>query len=232
MKADSPWADVILLGVVSAALLFFWNSPVLIPLKILIVLFHELSHALMTIVTGGEVVSMTLSGDQGGAVLSRGGNRFLTLSAGYLGSLAFGCVLYLLARGSNLDALWSGLLAVVLALTAFIFVRNVFGFGFSLGAAIALGLLARFGGASANDIVLKTVGLASMLYVPADIVSDTLSRSHLRSDARMLAEEFGGFTQMWGVLWLIIAIIAIATTLYVGWHRSPPSAKIPPSNAA
>jgi len=225
MKADSPWADVILLSTLSAALLFFWDSPALVPLKILIVLFHELSHALMTIVTGGEVVSMTLSGDQGGAVLSRGGNRFLTLSAGYLGSLLFGCGLYLLARGSKRDALWSGMLALVLALTALIFTRNLFGFVFSLGAAIAVGLLARFGGASANDIVLKAVGLASMLYVPADIVSDTLSRSHLRSDARMLAEEFGGFTQMWGVLWLVIAVVAIAGTLYLGWRRPAGAAK-------
>ncbi|MCB1608444.1 MAG: M50 family metallopeptidase [Xanthomonadales bacterium] len=219
MKVESPWTDLLLLGLISGALVFFWTSPALIPLKILIVLFHELSHALMTIATGGEVVSMTISADQGGEVLSRGGNRFLTLSAGYLGSLLFGCVLYLLARGSRRDALWSATLAVILGLTALIFTRNLFGFGFSLGAAIALGALARWGGASANDLVLKTVGLASMLYVPADIVSDTLTRAHLRSDARMLAEEFGGMTQLWGLLWLLVAVATIGITLYLGWRR-------------
>ena len=206
MKVESPWTDLLLLGLISGALVFFWTSPALIPLKILIVLFHELSHALLTIATGGEV-------------LSRGGNRFLTLSAGYLGSLLFGCVLYLLARGSRRDALWSATLAVILGLTALIFTRNLFGFGFSLGAAIALGALARWGGASANDLVLKTVGLASMLYVPADIVSDTLTRAHLRSDARMLAEEFGGMTQLWGLLWLLVAVATIGITLYLGWRR-------------
>lgn len=219
MNVESPWTDLLLLAIIGAALLFFWTSPALVPLKILIVLFHELSHALMTVVTGGEVVSLTLSPDQGGAVLSRGGNRFLILTAGYLGSLAIGCLLYLLARGSKRDALWSGLLAVVLALTAFIFARNLFGFAFTFGAAVAIGAIARWGGAAVNDLVLKTVGLASMLYVPADIVSDTLSRAHLRSDARMLAEEFGGFTQMWGLLWLLIAVAAIGVTLFFGWRR-------------
>lgn len=224
MNVESPWTDLLLLGIIGAALLLFWTSPALVPLKILIVLFHELSHALMTVVTGGEVVSLTLSPDQGGEVLSRGGNRFLILTAGYLGSLAIGCLLYLLARGSKRDALWSAMLAIVLALTAFIFTRNLFGFGFTLGAALAIGAIARWGGAGVNDLVLKTVGLASMLYVPADIVSDTLSRAHLRSDARMLAEEFGGFTQMWGLLWLLIAVAAIGVTLFYGWRRPHTSA--------
>ena len=38
---------------------------------------------------------------------------------------------------------------------------------------------------------------------------DTIRRSGLQSDARMLAEEFGGTTVMWGGLWLIVAVLVI-----------------------
>ncbi len=221
MTRVSPWQDLLTVVITAAVLIFFWTSPWLAPLKILVVLFHELSHALMTIFTGGEVVSLQLSSDQGGMVLSRGGNRFLILSAGYLGSLLFGCVLFLLARGSTRDGLWTGLLAVLLLLTAIWFARNIFALVFSIGAAAVLGATARWGGVWVNDLILKIVGMASMLYAPADIISDTLLRSHLRSDARMLAEEFGGFTQFWGVLWLLISVAVITATLWYGFRMQP-----------
>ncbi|MCB1588545.1 MAG: M50 family metallopeptidase [Xanthomonadales bacterium] len=211
-----PWSDLLTVLLTAIALIWLWTSPWLAPLKILIVLFHELSHALMTIITGGEVVSLELSSNQGGMVLSRGGSRFLILSAGYLGSLLFGCVLFLLARGSRRDGWWTGLLAVLLLATALWFARNSFALVFSLGAAACLAITARWGGAWLNDQVLKVVGIASMLYAPADIISDTLLRAHLRSDARMLAEEFGGFTQFWGLLWLVISVLVIGATLWTG----------------
>jgi hypothetical protein len=64
--------------------------------------------------------------------------------------------------------------------------------------------------------VLRIVGLASMFYVPNDIISDTITRSHLASDARILAEEFGGATILWGGLWLAISLAVIALTLRFG----------------
>ena len=83
-----------LFGIV-VVVFIFWSSPVLYPLKLLVVFFHESSHAIMTVLTGGEVKELMLSPEQGGHVMSKGGNRFLTLSAGYLGSLMWGIIIYL-----------------------------------------------------------------------------------------------------------------------------------------
>ena len=58
-----------------------------------------------------------------------------------------------------------------------------------------------------------------MAYVPLDIWSDTISRSHLRSDARMLAEEFGGFTLMWGGIWMAISLMAIVWVIRTSLSR-------------
>jgi hypothetical protein len=60
-----------------------------------------------------------------------------------------------------------------------------------------------------NDFLLRLIGLTSMAYVPLDIYSDTISRSYLRSDAAMLAAEFGGSTVLWGVIWILISLIVI-----------------------
>jgi hypothetical protein len=52
--------------------------------------------------------------------------------------------------------------------------------------------------------------------VPYAIFSDTIARAHLRSDARMLAEELGGTPTFWGLLWLAISLAAIFTSLRYG----------------
>jgi len=64
-----------------------WQTPLVTPLKILVVYLHELSHGIAAIVTGGEIVKISISPDIGGVIWTRGGSRFLVLSAGYLGSL-------------------------------------------------------------------------------------------------------------------------------------------------
>ena len=49
--------------------------------------------------------------------------------------------------------------------------------------------------------------MTSCLYAIYDIKSDVLDRPHLRSDARMLAEHTGVPTEVWGVIWIALAVI-------------------------
>ena len=75
-----------------------WWSPVIYPLKLFVVLLHEAGHAAAAVATGGVVQRILVTPDQGGVCYCPGGNAFLTLSAGYLGSLFFGALILLLAR--------------------------------------------------------------------------------------------------------------------------------------
>jgi len=79
----------------TALVMALWTTPVILPLKILVVFFHELSHGLAALLTGGEIVSLSVNPEQGGVTLMRGGSRFAILSAGYVGSLLFGVALLL-----------------------------------------------------------------------------------------------------------------------------------------
>jgi hypothetical protein len=185
-----------------------WNTWAVYPLKVLVVFFHELSHGLAAILTGGSIVEIELSREQGGTCITQGGNRFLILSAGYLGSLLFGGTLLLLAARSRNDKAITMTLACVLLGVTLLFVRPWFGFGmvFGLATATALFLAAQFLGKVGNDWLVQIIGLTSCLYAVLDIKSDILDRPEVRSDARMLAELTGIPTIVWGVIWLVLAL--------------------------
>lgn len=202
-----PAAHLAALVLVAAGLMALGGTPWTAPLEILIVFFHEASHALMTLLTGGKVVAMQVTVERGGEVLSQGGNRFLTLSAGYLGSLLIGALLLVSAAHSRHDRAILAALSLAMALATILFMRNAFGLGYGIAMALILLGIARFLPAAASDSVLRLIGVMSLLYVPRDIFSDTIERSHLRSDAYMLAEEFGGSTWLWGGIWLLISLV-------------------------
>ena len=193
-----------------------WQTPVVAPLKILIVYLHELSHDIAVLFTGGSVESLTVDANQGGLVISRGGNRFLSLSAGYLGSLIIGALLFVAAVRTQADRAVLGILGGVMLLTTLLYSREVFAVGFGLAAGAAMLAIARFLPRDYSDLILRVIGLASMIYVPYDIFSDTIQRSYLQSDARMLAQEFGGATMMWGALWIVLSLGVLALCLRYG----------------
>ena len=179
-----------------------WWSPVIYPLKLFVVLLHEAGHATAAVATGGVVQRIVVTPDQGGVCYCPGGNAFLTLSAGYLGSLLFGALILLLARIRRPPPRESTTLigVAVLALTA-LYVRNPFGILF--GALFGAGMIAlRAAGRTVHVVVLTALGLTSCLYALLDIKSDVLDRPHLDSDAHMLAELTGIPTVLWGVLWI------------------------------
>lgn len=193
--------------------LALWSTPVLLPLKILVVFFHELAHLLTLLATGGTPTALSLTANEGGAVTGYGGNRFLVLSAGYLGSLLIGLALFQSALSTRADRWIMGALGLLLLAVAALYIRQGFALGFTVAAGGLMLASARFLPHGPNDFLLRLIGLSSMIYVPLDIISDTLARAHLDSDARMLAREIGGTTMIWGLIWLALALVIIAIAL-------------------
>ena len=199
---------------------FLWNTWIIYPLKILVVFFHELSHGLAAIVTGGRIVEIQLAASEGGLCVTSGGSRFLTLTAGYLGSLAFGGAILLLAARSRHDRYVSMALGAIVLLVCLVWIRPVLGFGFLFASLAGCALIAAgaYLPGGANDLLNKTIGLTSCLYAVMDIKSDILARPGLRSDATMLAELTGVPGLVWGILWIVIAagagvfLLAVAMT--------------------
>jgi len=213
--------QLLILFSVIIAIFFLWSTPALYPLKLLIVFFHESSHALMTIATGGQVIELEIDRLQGGHVISAGGNRFITLTAGYLGSLIWGVVIYLLAVGSKYDKAIMFCLGIIIMAVTTLFVRDLFAFGFSGLTGLFMILMGVKAPMQINDIILRVMGVTSMSYIPLDVYSDTIARTSLRSDAFMLAEEFGGTTVLWGTIWLLVSVVILIATLKISLKFSP-----------
>ena len=204
-----------------AALWFLWNSVAIYPLKIFVVLLHEVSHAAALLATGGSVERITLDPYQGGATFGAGGNAFLVLSAGYLGSLGWGTLLVAAGRTRRLrpETVVGVVGALVVALTI-LYVRNVFGFGFGVlfgaGLVLAAGRLPSLW----NARLLLVLGLTSCLYAVLDIKSDVLDRPGLPSDAAMLSELTGIPTVLWGGLWIGAALTVCVLLFRWAWRRA------------
>lgn len=191
-----------------------WDTAIIYPVKLFVVLLHEVSHAGAAVATGGTVERILLNANQGGATYTLGGNAFLTLSAGYLGSLLWGALFIMLAFNRWLRPRWilGGVGASVLLLTLFL-VRGFFGMGFGILFAAALLAGAKFLSQGVNRALLLGLGLTSTLYAILDIKSDVLDRPQLPSDAAMLAEMTGIPTAAWGFLWIGIALLVSAWLL-------------------
>lgn len=196
-----------LLGLVFVILLL-WRTPVVYPMKILVVFFHELSHGLAAIMTGGRIDHIQLVAAEGGLCVTQGGNALVILTAGYLGSLVWGgAILQAAARMTNPRSL-SLAMGVLLGLVTLLYVRPLVSFGFLFGALVAAALCLAGSklNADVNRYALKAIGLTSLMYAPLDIITDVLFRPQLPSDARRLAEFTFIPTIIWGLLWTAVAL--------------------------
>ena len=139
---------------------FLWDTALVYPLKIFVVLLHEVSHALAAVGTGGFIEKITLDPRQGGACYCPGGNAFLTLSAGYLGSLAWGALMVEGARATRIRSDWvNGLIGGVVVLLTALYVRSWFGFFFGIAFGLALFGFSRKASEGLNRGLLLTLGM-------------------------------------------------------------------------
>ena len=194
---------------------FLWNTLFVYPLKIFVVFMHEVSHGLAAIATGGRILEIQINPQQGGHALTQGGSRFWTLTAGYLGSLLWGGVILLLAARTRFDKAISILIGFGMVAISIGFGESTFTYLFGIGFGVALIAIGFYLPEVVNDWILRIIGVTSCLYAILDIKSDVLDRSSLRSDARMLSEVTGIATEIWGALWILIAIALTIWFLYL-----------------
>lgn len=197
----------------AAVVYVFWSTVFVWPLRVFVVLLHEVSHGLAAVLTGGRIVSIELSPLEGGLCTTLGGWPFVIASAGYLGSALFGALFLVLGfRGRpRTHRTVTGVLGAALVLLTLVYVRSVFGFAYGLVAGALLLAVARWLPEGASSFVLRLLGVTSLLYAPWDITSDLILRSIPASDAGALARMTGIPALAWGVLWL-------AASLAIAWR--------------
>jgi len=185
------------------ALWLLWNTPIVYPVKIFVVLLHEISHAVVAVATGGTIQRIEVSPLQGGLCYCSGGNDFLTASAGYLGSFAWGAAMFSAARSRRIKAEWvTGFIGLLVTALTVLYVRTPFGVVFGVVFGLAMVGSSWKVSRSLNRSLLLALGLTSALYAVLDIKSDILDQPLAESDAYALAQMTGLPTLFWGVLWI------------------------------
>ncbi|NPB03531.1 MAG: M50 family metallopeptidase [Thermotogae bacterium] len=194
-------------------LVFFWESNVLYPVRMLAVFFHELGHIIAAYSTGGHVKEFVLHPAEGGYVLSRGGNTFWVGIWGYLGSLIFGALILALSDRTKFDKPLAALLGLLIVFIGAAFGETLFTFLFCLIIGAGLFAVALFLPREINDLLLRFLGFAVMLYTPYDVFLDVFVANGYVSDAGLLSSKVGGVPRLWGGIWILVSVAVIGGTL-------------------
>lgn len=212
---------VVLCGMFLCAL-FLWDFPLLYPVKVFVVLLHEISHGLAAVLTGGSIVGIDVSSNLGGVCRFQGGWPLVVLPAGYIGSMLWGGVILLAAARSRADKAIAATIGAVVVLVTLFYVRGGFGMAFGLLFGLGMGAMAFFAPPKVNDIVVKFLGITSILYAVIDIKEDLISRTVPGSDAYVMSQKLFLPPVFWGVMWLVIALAAAFLFLRAACRPVPP----------
>jgi len=108
-----------------AALLINVIPVVSTPFLYLTTIFHELSHGLAALLTGGSVVEFALQLNGAGHLVSRGGNQFIITFSGYFGASVWGALLFHSAQHVRVAKLTLGALLVLFICTLVLWVSSL-----------------------------------------------------------------------------------------------------------
>ncbi|CAL1703338.1 unnamed protein product [Somion occarium] len=208
-------------GVYIVVIAILWHVPyisfIIYPFKLLTVGFHEMSHALVGVLTCAKIHSIELDPDEGGATRMSGGIPWLTLPAGYLGSSLIGAALITCGFNTNASKVATIALAAFFLVTLWWARRNWITWVLILGMSGLIILFWFVAQSVALRYLVLFIGVMSCLYVLWDIVDDTISRKVNGSDASSFAKICGCCpSQVWGVLWLLEAFAFFAGGILVG----------------
>lgn len=195
-----------------------WGQFLLFPFKLFTTWVHESSHALMTLMVGGSVSSITIEPDSGGLTQSMvPASRIaqgLVSSAGYLGASVVGCLLMAATRVDRWAhrVLWS--IGSCMLLTLLFWMRNAFGFVVVLAWGLALVLLARRGSGNIARFVLSLLAIQVALEAVYDIRVLFLVQG-APSDAASMARIFLLPSWVWASAWMLASVAMLGGTLWV-----------------
>ncbi len=208
--ANSPLQFMVLLALAGAVTYVPYLG---VPFKWLESFFHELSHALATLITGGVVSHIQLFPNGAGLCFSAGGSPVLIGFAGYAGAALWGLLLFMMASWpKGIRPAFTLLGALVLVVLLF-YARDVLTIGILIVLSGLFFLPLKLAGAAWLVSMLRFMALIVLLNA---IKSPTyLWGLDGQGDAELLAGLIWVPAFVWIGLWLLIA----AGCLWLCWRR-------------
>lgn len=236
--AEDAKPQVLLLLLATIITIVLWFIPyaeyLVYPVRLFVTFIHESSHALVAVLTGGSVQSLTIASDGSGLTYVAPSGLFggvLTSSAGYLGTTIFGVLmLYLIRkRFSPNKILTAEGIFVAVMLVVFTIVSPIFNFlslqvayssilftilagGLLAAVLIGLGIFSSPRVASFSVAFLAVQCLLNALFDLKNVlmINSPLVGSDMANDAANMAAvtHVPGF--FWVVIWIGISLLMIS----------------------
>ena len=217
-----------------------WNTVVIKPLKIFTVFLHELGHSLMALVFGNGIQGFRINLDESGYALTLPKSEFsafMIANGGYLGSVFF-ALLILKLKNTFVKKYILGASAILLLGVSIAYGKSVFTIIYAAIFAGLILLLYMLKNEKLNDWVIDIIGVSCAAYAVYDTFVDTIllqinhklnfitgwGAEQPLTDAVMIERMTHVPAVVWGILWLIIACVAVYTTIS-GKKRSSYSGK-------
>jgi len=205
---------LILIGMFIIAIAL-WDTVVIYPIKIFVVMLHEISHGLMAELVGGDIIKIEINQMMGGSCTSSRPPgfwpSFMIASAGYLGSLIWGVIIFLTASRTKYARILASAIGIGSLIITYYVIKSgeLFGILFCTGFTLFMFASVKYLPLHLLQYLLKFIGLTSCLYVILDIKSDLISRSGIGSDADRIAEMTGIPSVVIGIAWMAIAVVIV-----------------------
>ena len=221
-RFEEHWHSLLYLQIAAYAIvMLLWALPLPNPVKVLAVTFHELSHGMAALLTGGRVFGFAIAPSGAGVTFGVGGYFPAILVAGYAGSCLAGAAIYA-ASVKYRPQTCIVFLEFFMVATALLGWLNSYTMLFAL-TSMALMAFALWLPEWVQLLFLRLAGSACCLYAPLEVLSDALGAGgppsvmgyRTESDLAQLAELSGIPALSIGVL--IMTVQAALVVYLIRW---------------
>lgn len=252
--ADDARPQAKLLGIATVLTIALWFIPyaeyALYPTRLFVTFIHESSHALIALITGGAVQSLTIASDGSGVAYSAPSSLFgaiFTSSAGYLGTTIFGVILLFLMRKNVaaqkvLFCIGAALAIITLVFGVVLPAFNILSLqvGFSsvaftvaVGLALSVGLmaLALYSNPKIANLAVAFLAVQCLLNALSDlktlffINAPLIGNDNISTDAGNMASATGVPAIVWTVMWIAISagVVLLGFRMYMAARSASPT---------
>jgi len=179
-----------------------------VPFKWLESYFHEISHGISALVTGGTIVQIQLFPNGAGLCTTRGGLSFVISFMGYAGAIFWGTLIYAIASvHQRIAQVFSGLVICLLILSLVFWVRDIL--SFIIVTVLLVIFVAQFKLPKSNylQMALKLTGilvLVNSLYSPWYLIDGrSLGDGAALAELTMIPEF------IWVLIWSLLGLLSL-----------------------
>ena len=207
-SSASFWQKYQLYVLLIAAIVIRQIPLVSIPLNWLETYFHEISHGIAALLTGGEIVSIQLFATGAGFCTTQGGINFIITFCGYAGATLWGWMLFKLAKCHQRTAqIFSGIMIVLFILSIAFWARDLLTIIIISSLAVMFVFIIKMRRLNYLQLLIKFFGLSVLLnslFSPTYLFDGrNLGDGAALSSMTMIPEV------IWVLLWCALALIAL-----------------------